>query len=91
MDQVIEGVIKLMQLIFFFPCGPFLKSLLNLLQYCFCFMLCVCVCVFKSFFFFACKACRILAPRPRIESVATLLEGEVLTTGPPGKSHATDS
>ena len=25
---------------FFFWCGPFLKSLLNLLQYCFCFMFC---------------------------------------------------
>ena len=29
---------------FFFSCGPFLKSLLNLLQYCFCFM----------FWFFGC-------------------------------------
>ena len=29
----------------FFSCGPFLKSLLNLLQYCFCFM-------FTVFFFF---------------------------------------
>ena len=25
---------------FFFGCGPFLKSLLNLLQHCFCFMFC---------------------------------------------------
>ena len=33
---------------FVFPCGPFLKSLLNLLQYCFCFMVCFC----GVFFFF---------------------------------------
>ena len=32
------------------------------------------------------KACGILAPWPGIESVPTALEGEVLTTGPPGKS-----
>ena len=55
----------------------FLKSLLNLLQYCFCFMF---------FGFFGHKACRILAPQPGIESAPPALEGEVLTTGPPGKS-----
>ena len=38
---------------FFFKCGPFLKSLLNLLQYCFCFMLC---------FFLAMKHSGILVP-----------------------------
>ena len=43
----------------FFWCGPFLKSLLNLLQYCFCFML----------WFFGHKACGILAPRPGIKPV----------------------
>ena len=63
--------------IFFFWCGPFLKSLLNLLQYCFCFMLWI----------FGPEACEILAPWPRIEPALPALEGEVLTTGPPGKSQ----
>ena len=43
----------------------FLKSLLNLLQYCFCFM----------FWFFGCDACGILAPRPGIEPAPPALEG----------------
>ena len=58
----------------FFWHGPFLTSLLNLLQYCFCFM----------FWFLSLEACGILPPQPGIKSSA--LEGEVLTTGPPGKS-----
>ena len=62
----------------FFRCGPFLKSLLNLLQYCFCFM----------FWFFGREACGILAPRLGIKPAPPALEGEVLTTGPPGKSPA---
>ena len=37
-----------------------------------------------QFFYF--EACRILAPQPGIELVLHALEGEVLTTGPPGKS-----
>ena len=53
-----------------------LKSLLHLLQYCFCFM----------FWFFGHKACGILAPWPGIKPTPPALEGEVLTTGPPGKS-----
>ena len=57
-------------------CGPFLKSLLNLLQYCFCFM----------FRFFGREERGILAPWPGIEPAPPALEGEVLTTGPPGKS-----
>ena len=61
---------------FFFSCGPLLKSLFNLLQYCFCFM----------FWFFGREACGILAPRPGIEPAPPALEGEVLTTGLPGKS-----
>ena len=32
-------------------------------------------------------ACGILVPRPGIEATAPTLEGEVLTTGPPGKSQ----
>ena len=58
-----------------FWCGLFLKSLLNLLQYCFCFL-----------FWFLTEACGILAPLRGIEPTLPVLEGEVLTTGSPGKS-----
>jgi len=61
---------------FFFKCGPFLKSLVNLLQYCFRFM----------FWFFLREACWISAPQPGIELASSALEGEVLATGPPRKS-----
>ena len=61
---------------FSFLGGHFLKSLLNLLQYCFCFM----------FWFFGPGACGILAPQPGIEPAPPALEGKVLTTGPPEKS-----
>ena len=61
----------------YFGCGPFLKSLLNLLQCCFCFM----------FWFFGLGACGILAPQPGIKPIPPALEGEVLTTGPPGESQ----
>ena len=60
----------------FFGCGPFLKSLLNLLQYCFCCM----------FLYFGSKACGILAPRPGSEPAPLALESKALTSGPPGKS-----
>ena len=60
---------------FFFLCGPFLKSLLNLLQYCFCLM----------FWFFGREACGMLAPQPGLEPNPPALEGEGLTTGLPGK------
>ena len=36
-----------------------------------------------------CKACGILAPWPGIEPAPFALEGEVLTTGPPGRSPQT--
>ena len=36
-------------------------------------------------FFFGHKACRILAPQPGIEPAPPALEGEFLTTGPPGE------
>ena len=39
------------------------------------------------FWFFGRKACGILAPRPGIEPAPPALEGEVLTTGLPGKSQ----
>ena len=45
----------------------FLKTLLNLLQYCFCFM----------FSFFGHEAYGILAPQSGIELVPPALEGEV--------------
>ena len=54
----------------------FFKVLLSLLQYCSCFM----------FWFFGRQACGISAPRPGMEPAPPALEGEVLTTGPPGKS-----
>ena len=59
--------------------GPlsFFKALMNLLQYCFCFFM---------LWIFSCKACRIFAPWPGIEPVHCVLEGKVLTMGPPGTS-----
>ena len=54
----------------------FLDSLLNLLQYCYCFMFC----------FFGPEAYGILSPWPGIELTPLAVEGEVLTTGLPGKS-----
>ena len=62
---------------FFFSCGPFLKSLLNLLQYA--SLLC--------FVFFDQKACGILVPRQGIKPAPPALEAEALTTGSPGKSQ----
>ena len=50
--------------------------LLNFLQYRFYFMV----------WFFGRKSCGILAPWPGIEPTPTALEGEILTTGAPGKS-----
>ena len=68
---------------FFFYCGPSLRSLLNLLQYCFCFGF------FFGFFFFGFfghEACGILAPQPGTEPILLALEGKVLITRLPGKS-----
>ena len=39
------------------------------------------------FWFFGCRACGILAPWPGIKHIPLALEGEVLTTGLPGKFH----
>ena len=52
----------------------FLKSLLNLLQYCLCFV------------FSVTRQCRILTPWQGIKPTPPALEGEVLTTGQLGKS-----
>ena len=60
----------------FFDMDHFLKSLLDLLQYCFCFML----------WFFGREASEILVPWSSIKSVSPALEGEVLTTAPQVKS-----
>ena len=38
------------------------------------------------FWFFGWEAYEIIDPRPGIELIPSVLEGEVLTTGPPGKS-----
>ena len=54
----------------------FFKSSLSLLQYRFCFMFC----------FLGPKAWGILAPQPGIKLTPPVLEGQVLTIGPPGKS-----
>ena len=43
--------------------------------------------LFYMFWFFDHEACRILAPQPGIEPTLHVLEGEGLTTEPPGKSH----
>ena len=42
------------------------------------------------FWFIGCEAHGILAPPPGIELAPPVLEGEVLTTGPPGKSPSED-
>ena len=39
----------------------------------------------KKFWFFGHNACEILAPWPGIKPTPPTLEGDVLTTGPPGK------
>ena len=62
---------KLTFVLFFkkiFWCGQFLKSLLNVLQYCF----------YIIFVFFDLEAYWILAPRPRTEPVPPALEAESL-------------
>ena len=73
---LLSGFFVCLFFIFIFWCGQFLKSLLNLLQYCFCFM----------FWFFGFEAYGILTPWPGIEPAPPTLEGKVLTTGLPGKS-----
>ena len=66
--------------LYFLDCSyvdHYLKSSLNLLQYCFCYTLS----------FLGHKVWGILIPWPGIEPAhPPSLEGEVLTTGPPGKS-----
>ena len=68
---------------YFFWYGPFLKFSLNLLQYCFWFM----------FWFVDHQACRISAPRPRIEPTPTSLEALILnhwtTREVPGSNSCT--
>ena len=68
---------QLLSLFFrFFYVNHFLKSLLNLLQYCLFYVL-----------FFGQEAYGTLTPPPEIEFTHPALEGQVLTTGPPGKSQ----
>ena len=61
---------------FFLGYGPFLKSLLNLLHYCFCFIILA----------FLATGMWDLSSRSGIKPARPALEGEVLTTGPPGES-----
>ena len=63
----------------FLKCEPFLKSLLNLLRYCYCFFFCV-------FLFSGQEVCGILTPWPGIEPALPALENEVSATGSPWKS-----
>ena len=63
---------------FFFGCGPIFKLYwicYILLLPCFIFVLC-----------FGCEAREILVPQAGIEPESPALEGEILTTWPPGKS-----
>ena len=62
--------------VFFFWYGPFLKPLLNVLKYCFSFM----------FWCFGQETWSVLAPWPGIEPIPPAVEGEILSSGPPGKS-----
>ena len=66
------------KIFFFLNVDPVLKSLLNLLQYCFCFM----------FWFFDLLACGVLAPPPGIKPAPPAVEGEVLIPRLPGKYQA---
>ena len=78
--QIGKNLKTLFSLIFFkdfFLWTIFLKSFLNVLQYCFGFM----------FWNFSHEACRILALWPGIEPPSPALGGEVLTAEPPGKSQ----
>ena len=59
-----------------FNVGQFLKSLLNLLQYCFCFMVC----------FFGHETCGILTASSWIELAPLHWKVKFLTPGVPGKS-----
>ena len=71
--------------IFFFmqPHGPFLKSALNLLQYCFWVLV---VCLFVLMFWFLGQESRgVSAPQPGIEP-APLPWKAISPTGPPGES-----
>ena len=62
-----------------FQCGPFLKSLLNVLQYCF-------YCFYSVIFWLWGMCGGFLAPHLGIEPVSSVLEDKVLTTEPVGKS-----
>ena len=72
-----EKIFFFLKIFVFLDVDHLLKSLLNLLQYCFCFM----------FWLFGQEARGILAPPPGIDPALPALEGKVLTTGPPGKSQ----
>ena len=63
---------------FFFYVDRFLKSLLNLLQYCFCFL---------CFGFLVIEACGVLVPPPGIRPTSPAFGRQSLTTGPPEKSQ----
>ena len=69
-----------------FWCGSFLKYLLNVLQYCLLFLCFDFLGLFLCFDLSGGTACGISAPWPGIEPTFLALEGEILTTRPPGTS-----
>ena len=75
-DGGFVGLVHVELFCFVFYCGPFKKSLLNCYNIA-CFM----------FWCFGYEACGILVPWPGMEPASPALEGEVLTTGPSGKSQ----
>ena len=62
---------------FFFLCGPFLKAFIEF----------VTILLLFYVWFSGHKTCAILVTQPGIEPALPALEGGVLATGPPGKSH----
>ena len=60
----------------FFLCGPFLKSIKFVTT----------IASVLTLGFFGLEACGVLAPQPEREHTPSVLEGQVLTTGLPGKS-----
>ena len=63
---------------FFFNVDNFLKVFIEF----------VTILLLVSVFFFSHKACGPIVPQPGVKLTPPALEGEVLTTGPPGKSPA---
>ena len=68
----------------------FLKDFFDVDDFLSLYCICYSIASVLHFGFFGHEACGILAPQPGIEPAPPALEGEVLTTGPPGKSLLED-